>query len=82
MMLGSGSTSIQKRRHASVFSYPIDDADYVRRLRRSFLSGKTRPEKWRRSQLEALQRWIYDYEDEIIEALMMGIIFDKNSRIR
>jgi aldehyde dehydrogenase (NAD+) len=44
-------------------------ADLVTRLRRTFASGRTRPEPWRRSQLERLRALLVESEPELAAAL-------------
>ncbi|MBU2485315.1 MAG: aldehyde dehydrogenase family protein, partial [Alphaproteobacteria bacterium] len=44
-------------------------SDSIARLRASFDSGKTRPEAWRRGQLERLKAMVEENESAINEAL-------------
>ncbi len=44
-------------------------AGLAQRLRATFATGRTRPETWRRQQLEGLGRMIKEGEDELLEAL-------------
>jgi len=46
-----------------------DPGALVARLRETFHSGRTRPEEWRRGQLEALKRMLIECEDGILDAL-------------
>ena len=46
-----------------------DPAAIVERLRATFESGRTRPVKWRRAQLEAIKRMLAEREDEFLDAL-------------
>ncbi|HXJ63954.1 MAG TPA: aldehyde dehydrogenase family protein [Actinomycetota bacterium] len=44
-------------------------AGTVDRLRATYESGRTRPEAWRRVQLQAIKRMLVEHEDEFLEAL-------------
>src|SRR6266542_4993268 len=46
-----------------------DAAAVVGRLRATFDTGRTRPAKWRRAQLEAVKRILVEHEREFLDAL-------------
>src|SRR6266542_4119034 len=47
----------------------LDAAAVVGRLRATFETGRTRPAKWRRAQLEAVKRMLVEHEREFLDAL-------------
>ena len=53
---------------------PIDEiAGIVDELRTTFRSGATKPEAWRRQQLDALEQMLINEQDEFLRALDIDV---------